>query len=74
MGARILDGCILDKEVRVKDNVVLLEGSVVSCLAIDPKTKDSFIRVSATSDQFENGALCQLPADMTLESYQQMGK
>jgi UDP-3-O-[3-hydroxymyristoyl] glucosamine N-acyltransferase len=41
----IKDGCIIDKEVSVKEGVTLQKGSVVSCLTADSKTKDSFIKI-----------------------------
>ena len=69
VSSHIYDGCILDKEVGIKDGVVLRKGSVVSCITADPKSKDLFVRISANSDECSNGAFCQLPVDMTLEEY-----
>ena len=50
----------------VKDGVELPIGSVVSCLTLDPKSKDSFVKITVASDQFVNGSFCQLPSDMIL--------
>lgn len=68
---------MIDKNVQVKDNVVLDQRSVVSCLATASNGKGSvtFVPVlSGSGDLFDQGQICNLPLDMKLEQHQMMGE
>lgn len=71
-----MDGSILDKGIIVNESCKIEPQSIVSCLCFDMKGKggDYFIQSSSQSNCFEKGSICDLPAEMKIESYQFMGQ